>query len=66
VPWASLTAQQRLGMTREFWESLSAEQQGAFVDRLCVYADGRPRVSGGIYCDHHTALLQSRYPPGED
>jgi hypothetical protein len=66
VAWDSLSAQQRLGMTEEFWESLSPEQQSALVEDGCVYGDGRPRVSGGIYCDHHTALLQSGYRGGED
>jgi hypothetical protein len=66
VPWGELSEQQRLGMTREFWESLTPEQQSALVERNCVYADGRPRVPGGVYCDHHTALLQSGYRSGED
>jgi hypothetical protein len=66
LPWAGLTAQQRQGMTRQFWESLSREQQAAFVDRDCIKGDGRRRVSGGVYCDHHTALLQPGYRRGED
>jgi hypothetical protein len=53
-------------MTREFWESLMPEQQSALVEENCVYGDGRARVPGGVYCDHHTALLQSGYRSGED
>jgi hypothetical protein len=66
VAWKYLSEQQRLGMTEEFWNSLSGEQRSAFVGELCIKGDGRPRVAGGIYCDHHTALLQSGYRRGED
>jgi hypothetical protein len=53
-------------MTEEFWRSLSDEQRRAYVSALCVRADGKLRVAGGIYCDHHTALLQAGYRRGED
>jgi hypothetical protein len=66
IPFDNLTAQQRQGMTAAYWNELSPAQQGAFVDRRCIKGDGRPRVPGGIYCDHHTALLQSGYRSGED
>jgi hypothetical protein len=66
VRWFGLTAQQRLGMTEQFWMSLRAEQQHALIETRCLKRDGKARVPGGIYCDHHTALLQARYRPGED
>jgi hypothetical protein len=66
VRWGELTEQQQLGMTEEFWDSLTPEQQSALVERGCAYGDGRARVPGGIYCDHHTALLQPAYRSGED
>jgi hypothetical protein len=66
VHWHQLSEEQKSGMSREFWQSLSKAQQQALIDPLCIKGDGRERVAGGIYCDHHTALLQSGYRPGED
>jgi hypothetical protein len=61
IAYDELSEQQRTGLTREHWESLSEEQQRLMVSPVCIKGDGRPRVSGGIYCDHHTALLQAGY-----
>jgi hypothetical protein len=61
VEWDDLTAEQQVGMTREYWEGeLDREARVAFVSTVCSRPDcpaPRWHEAGSLYCEAHARLV---------
>ena len=58
MSWNELTEEQRAGMTEDYWKGLPEANRQAFLERLCVEGDGRPRALGSPYCEAHLSIHQ--------
>lgn len=63
IPWEKLTDAQRAGMDREYWESLTRQEQQALVDIQCIEPDcTNPRwlAAGSFRCEGHTRKFSTQ------